>query len=144
MIPIGNSLPGIIILVKTSAHIKNIDPIKAVIKIFFLWSVPNNILTICGIISPTNPIMPDEYTVSPITKDIIIKYKNNVLFIYINNSFDGSIIYEGDKIKTTKKDKENHGIGLNNVEKILKKYDGIMKVYHTEKRFHVDILMYGV
>ncbi len=76
--------------------------------------------------------------------DIRIKYKNDVLFIYINNSFDGSIIYDGDKIKTTKEDKENHGIGLNNIEKILKKYDGIMKVYHTEKRFHVDILMYGV
>ena len=78
------------------------------------------------------------------TIDIRIKYKNDILFIYVNNSFDGSIVYEGEKIKTTKKNKENHGIGLNNIEKILKKYDGTMKVYHTENRFHVDILMYRV
>ncbi|MBU5425783.1 ATP-binding protein [Tissierella pigra] len=76
--------------------------------------------------------------------DIRIKYKNDILFIYVNNSFDGSIVYEGEKMKTTKKDKETHGIELNNIEKILKKYDGTMKVYHTENRFHVDILMYRV
>lgn len=74
--------------------------------------------------------------------DIGIKYKNNILFIFISNTFNGSIIYEGDKIKTIKEDKENHGIGLNNIENILKKYNGTMKIYHTENNFNVDILMY--
>ncbi len=74
--------------------------------------------------------------------DIRIKYKNNILFIFISNTFNGSILYEGDKIKTIKEDKGNHGIGLNNIENILKKYNGTMKIYHTESNFNVDILMY--
>ncbi|CAK7000577.1 GHKL domain-containing protein [Tissierella carlieri] len=74
--------------------------------------------------------------------DIKIKYKNSILFIYISNTFNGSIIYEGEKIRTTKEDKGNHGIGLVNIENILKKYNGTMKIYHTENKFNVDILMY--
>ena len=74
--------------------------------------------------------------------DIKIKYKNSILFIYISNTFNSSIIYEGEKIRTTKEDKGNHGIGLVNIENILKKYNGTMKIYHTENKFNVDILMY--
>lgn len=74
--------------------------------------------------------------------DFRIKYKNNILFISITNIFDGNIIYEKSKIKTTKEDKENHGIGLNNIRSILKKYNGTMEIHHTEDRFSVDILMY--
>ena len=46
------------------------------------------------------------------------------------------------KIATTHKDKEKHGIGLNNVNTILRKYDGTMNISHEDKIFKVDILLY--
>lgn len=72
-IPMGSSLPEIIVLDNTSAHIKKIAPLSAVIETIFLWSVPNNILMIWGIIRPTKPIIPDEYTINPIIKEDISK-----------------------------------------------------------------------
>ncbi|MGO1468492.1 MAG: sensor histidine kinase [Tissierella sp.] len=74
--------------------------------------------------------------------DIIIIYKEEILFINIKNTFIGSVYYEKDKIQTSKKDIENHGIGLNNIEKILKRYDGVMDIDHDDNEFEVEITMY--
>lgn len=74
--------------------------------------------------------------------DIIIIYKEEILFINIKNTFTGSVYYEKDKIKTSKKDIENHGIGLNNIENILKRYDGVMDIDHDHNEFQVEITMY--
>lgn len=64
------------------------------------------------------------------------------MFINIKNTFTGSVYYEKDKIKTSKKDIENHGIGLNNIENILKRYDGVMDIDHDHNEFQVEITMY--
>lgn len=74
--------------------------------------------------------------------DIIIKYKTDILFIHIKNTFDGSISYEKDNIITSKGDRKNHGIGLNNIRNTLKKYDGSMEINHNNNVFCVDIKMY--
>lgn len=73
---------------------------------------------------------------------INIRYSEGSLFIFTKNTYDGSVEYKDGKIKTTKKDSGNHGIGLNNIESILKKYNGIMKINHTDYIFNVDIMMY--
>ena len=46
------------------------------------------------------------------------------------------------KIVTTNKDKEHHGIGLNNVNTIVQKYDGTMNITHEDKIFKVEIMLY--
>lgn len=74
--------------------------------------------------------------------DIRITYKKEALFIFISNTYNGFVKYEGGKIKTIKKDSENHGIGLNNIEEILKKYNGVMKINHEENNFTVEIVMH--
>ncbi|MEA3424550.1 MAG: GHKL domain-containing protein [Bacillota bacterium] len=43
----------------------------------------------------------------------------------------------------TKKDKDGHGKGLDSVENILKKYDGIMDIDYENNIFEVSVLMYS-
>ncbi|MEI3516547.1 MAG: GHKL domain-containing protein [Clostridia bacterium] len=43
---------------------------------------------------------------------------------------------------TTKENKDQHGIGLNNVRKVVEKYDGEMDCHHTDDIFTVEILLY--
>lgn len=74
--------------------------------------------------------------------DIKIIYKKNSLFIFIRNTFNNSIKYERGRIKSSKKDSENHGIGLNNVEEILRKHNGTMKITHDKNNFNAKIIMY--
>lgn len=74
--------------------------------------------------------------------DIIIKHETNILFIHIKNTFNGAISYEKNNIITSKKDRKNHGIGLNNIQNILKKYNGILEIDHNDKEFCVNVKMY--
>ena len=50
-----------------------------------------------------------------------------------------SIINQKQKFITTKEDKLNHGIGLENVRSTLKKYDGDMRISQENERFIVSI-----
>lgn len=74
--------------------------------------------------------------------DLELIYKKNVLFIKIRNTFNGYVAKEGSKLITTHKDKGNHGIGLNNIKKVLKTYDGEMEISYTGNEFCTDILVY--
>lgn len=69
-------------------------------------------------------------------------YKKNVLFISERNTFNGYVAKEGTTLLTTHKDKDNHGIGLNNIHKVLKAYDGEMEISYTGHEFCTDILVY--
>ncbi|ROR25253.1 sensor kinase SpoOB-type protein [Mobilisporobacter senegalensis] len=83
---------------------------------------------------------------SKLQKDKRIKieliYKKNVLFISERNTFNGYVATEGTNLLTTHKDKDNHGIGLNNIQKVLKAYDGEMEISYTGHEFCTDILVY--
>ena len=51
-----------------------------------------------------------------------------------------SIINQKQKFITTKEDKLNHGIGLENVRRTVKKYDGDMRIsVNCNLRFHTHI-----
>jgi len=43
---------------------------------------------------------------------------------------------------TGKLEKENHGLGLESVERIVKKYNGISKISYEEHIFKIDIMLY--
>lgn len=47
-----------------------------------------------------------------------------MFFLTIRNSFEGAFIRQGGKIKTSKPDFENHGLGLRNIEVCAEKYFG--------------------
>ena len=65
---------------------------------------------------------------------------NSQIFISVRNSYDmESIINQKQKFITTKEDKQNHGIGLENVRRTVKKYDGDMRISQENERFIVTI-----
>lgn len=71
-----------------------------------------------------------------------IEYTKGRLLLKMGNSYNGNVNFKGNRITTSKKDADNHGIGLKSVERIVKKFDGEMELTHNEKAFEVMILMY--
>ncbi len=63
--------------------------------------------------------------------------KDSNLIIYQSNSFDGHIKFRKDKLKTTKKDKKLHGIGVESIKHIVDKAGGIalIKVDKENREF---------
>ena len=73
--------------------------------------------------------------------DIKISSKMDNLIILIDNSYDGNIIVENGKFKTTKHFKSNHGLGITSVEKVLMKYDGEITTEHTSNIFFTSVII---
>lgn len=67
-----------------------------------------------------------------------VQIQGDYISIYMENSFDGLVNAE---LKTTKKDKVGHGIGMKNVEQIVEKYNGMIKCFAEKKMFCCDILL---
>jgi len=77
-------------------------------------------------------------------KWIIIRISlfKGVLIIEVINSYDGYINKSNKAYISRKQDKENHGLGLISIESTIKKYDGLMKITHDDKKFSTKVLMY--
>lgn len=72
-----------------------------------------------------------------------IKRENEGLRILIENSHCNVICSQGEKFLTTKeKDRENHGIGIENIKNAVAKYDGTCDISYTDKQFVVDIFLH--
>lgn len=80
-------------------------------------------------------------------RELIIRltYSKGVIFITIKNSFSGNIKIDSNnqKLFTTKKDLNNHGLGLQSVQYTIDKYYGTMEIETIEKMFIVKALMYN-
>lgn len=85
-----------------------------------------------------NAIEAARQTTEKILK-VNIHLKQGILKIEIENSFNGKT--KGD-FRTTKKDKELHGIGLNNVRKMVEKYHGEMDVVTEGNMFVTRVILY--
>lgn len=70
---------------------------------------------------------------------IDIKYKKGILFIMIENPYKSQINIENNRIKTSKKNKENHGIGLKSIEEMVEKRNGTMTIESTNEIFKIKI-----
>jgi sensor histidine kinase regulating citrate/malate metabolism len=71
-----------------------------------------------------------------------IKYNKGILNIEICNSYDGEILRQGNQYATTKSNKNLHGYGLKNIEKVVEKYEGTLNISHTGNLFTVSIYMF--
>lgn len=76
--------------------------------------------------------------------DIHILTKKNLFIIKIKNSYNGMVKKVGNRYMTTKKEKDFHGIGLESIRQIVKKYDGEFEIFYDEQYFCVEIILYGV
>lgn len=65
----------------------------------------------------------------------------NLVFIMVDNSFDGEVIKEKGSF-ISRKDKKYSGIGLKNVKYMVDKYSGNIKFTHDNNKFRVSIMLY--
>lgn len=73
--------------------------------------------------------------------DIYMNYALGKVKMNIKNSFDGKLVRKGEKLATRKKDKESHGLGLDNIRKVVDKYDGIMEIKQEGNVFVLEIMI---
>lgn len=73
---------------------------------------------------------------------IDIRSRRGILLIFIENSYFGEIKEEGRKFRTTQANPAIHGIGLENVKKIVRENGGEIKIAYANNRFRVEVLLY--
>jgi len=70
----------------------------------------------------------------------VCSYESKIV-VLIKNTFDGVVDIKNGKLVTTKEDNVNHGLGLGNVERTVKKYDGSIEFECKEGLFEVEIIL---
>lgn len=109
---------------------KGILPEETKVSVFDLCTILSNLLK--------NAIEACEKIPEGQERKIITKVGsyNGQVYITIRNTFVNEVIVKNQILITTKKDKENHGIGSQNVKEAVEKYDGII-VYECENGWFV-------
>lgn len=69
-------------------------------------------------------------------------YNRGRILIKETNNFKTEIKYVNGEITSTKSDSSEHGLGLKNIEKIVKKYNGYMEIEHSSNIFTLNIIMF--
>lgn len=71
--------------------------------------------------------------------------KGRMFFLVIENTCNGTGIQtDGGKLRTTKADREVHGLGMSNMQKCVEKYYGTMQYEIRDKMFVLTIMLQGV
>ena len=73
---------------------------------------------------------------------IKMQIKQEVLLIFIENSYSGKILEKKNGLQTTQTELAIHGIGLENVKKVVLANGGEIKTDYTSDRFCVQVLLY--
>ena len=73
---------------------------------------------------------------------IKMQIKQEVLLIFIENSYSGKILEKRNGLQTTQPELAIHGIGLENVKKVVLANGGEIKTDYTSDRFCVQVLLY--
>lgn len=76
-------------------------------------------------------------------KQISIKsfVRQMYLIIEISNTSLERLKYTDDRIISTKPDKRNHGIGLSNINDVVKKYNGVLDILEDKNYFTLTIML---
>lgn len=69
--------------------------------------------------------------------------RKNMFFLTIWNSFNGTLIRQGEKIKTSKPDLAKHGLGLRNIEACAEKYLGRAEIKTEDGQFELTVMLQG-
>ena len=71
-----------------------------------------------------------------------MEIKRGILFISVHNSFNGEIQYRNGRIISSKSGDLKHGLGLRNVERIVREMNGEINIAHKDELFCVDVMIY--
>ena len=122
----GNYLADAIISEK-SANAKDVN-----VSIKFSGSIPSEGIgnyDLCTILANLiDNAIRAAAEVSPCTVNIDSCKKNGGVVIKISNPIKEKVTIKNSTIQSTKRDRENHGFGLQNVKKAVQKYDGYVEL----------------
>lgn len=74
--------------------------------------------------------------------EVCVNFEQGMLFIRIRNSYGNAVQKQGDIYITTKKKTQEHGIGLQNVRKVVDSYKGEMQISDQNNIFDVKLILY--
>lgn len=74
---------------------------------------------------------------------VVIRRKQNMTFIKISNSYGESPIYNENNLKSLKKYKRMHGLGVTSMKIIVEKYDGNIDIDYNSEKFTVMISFFN-
>lgn len=77
--------------------------------------------------------------------EIKMKYDKNNILLSVTNSYSGKLLKTKDhRLKSTKTDTENHGVGLASVYRAVAKYCGTIIIDDSVSgQFKIRVLLYG-
>lgn len=73
---------------------------------------------------------------------IQIKLRQNVMYIAVENSYNGEVRIKDNRILTSKRNRENHGIGLESVKRMVEEMNGMLDIKWMESVFKVNVMFY--
>ena len=73
--------------------------------------------------------------------DVMIYRQQHFLVIHVMNPLPGDLIYEAGLPVTTKTDKDYHGFGMRSMDRIVKKYEGFLRVTEEDGCFSLKMLI---
>lgn len=71
--------------------------------------------------------------------EVILSKKKDYYTIIVKNRIEQSVLKNNVMLKTTKKDKQWHGIGIQSVREIVRHYNGMMEYYEQDKWFIANV-----
>ncbi len=86
-----------------------------------------------------NAIEASQSVIEHPTITLTITNQQNYLCILVRNRIMQSVLKQNEQLKTTKRNKKNHGLGLYSVGQIVDKYEGMKNFYEKNGYFVADI-----
>ena len=90
-----------------------------------------------------NAIESTEHLANPEQKVISLSIldQGSMLYIQLENYYEGTLDLQGGLPRTRKKDAENHGYGLNSISNIVHSYGGKIEVKTEDQIFYLEIMI---
>lgn len=63
------------------------------------------------------------------------------VYIFMKNTIASSVLEKNKHLRTTKADKEYHGLGINNITKVVNSYNGVIRYFEESGYFCCEILI---
>jgi len=90
-----------------------------------------------------NAIEASKKVQNPAKRRILLKadHIKGAVAIKISNYFDGEVVRQGERLLTTKSDKDFHGIGISSIRYSARKYQGDVDISAQNNLFVMKILL---
>lgn len=73
--------------------------------------------------------------------ELSVHFDDTLIYIREKNAYSGSLNWNGDKVITSKQDKELHGFGIRNIRDSVKRYSGTVDIEVIGHSFVIDIIL---